>query len=89
MWQRTHNSFFPIHQEIFEYINYFTDIKNKLSKKYGDEDDGKVVFFSSDIHCNFKSLAFFYSIIFKDEKYKFKSAGFDLKRLLFGNSHAF
>jgi len=71
--------------EIFEYVYEFTDIKTNFPK-YGDEDDGKVVCFSSDVHFNnFKSLLTSAAIIFQDERYKSKSAGFDLKNeILFG-----
>jgi len=73
--------------EIFEYIYEFTDIKTNFPK-YGDEDDGKVVCFSSDVHFNnFKSLLTSAAIIFQDARYKSKSAGFDLKNeILFGEN---
>ena len=69
--------------EIFEYIYEFTDLKTNFPK-YGDEDDGKVVCFSSDVHFNnFKSLLTSAAIIFQDARYKSKSAGFDLKNEIF------
>ena len=72
-------------KEIFEYIYEFTDCKGNFPK-YGDEDDGKVIFLSSDSHFNnFKSILTSASIIFNDERFKSKSAGFDLKnQVLFG-----
>ncbi len=71
--------------EIFEYIYEFTDI-NVNFPKYGDEDDGKVICFSTDKHYNnFKSLMTSAAILFGDSRFKSKSAGFDLKNeLLFG-----
>lgn len=87
--EKTNNSFSANYtktlKEIFEYIYVFTDIKTNFPK-YGDEDDGKVVCFSTDAHFNnFKSLLTTASILFQDERFKSKSAGFDLKNeLLFG-----
>lgn len=84
---KTNNPFSKIYvktlHEIFEYIYSFTDIKTNFPK-YGDEDDGKVVCFSTDKHFNnFKSLLTSASIIFKDSRYKSKSSGYDLKNEIF------
>ena len=72
--------------EIFTYIYEFTDIAGNFPK-YGDEDDGKVYSFSEKPHHNnFKSLLTSGAILFHNENFKSKSAGFDLKnRLLFGD----
>jgi len=72
--------------KIFEYIFAFTDCKTNFPQ-YGDEDDGKVVLFSQDAHFNnFKSLLASAAIIFNEERFKSKSAGFDLKNsILFGS----
>ena len=72
-------------RQIFGYIYDFTDCKCNFPK-YGDEDDGKVISLSSDSHYNnFKSILTSAAILFNDERFKSKSAGFDLKnQILFG-----
>ena len=70
-------------KEIMDYIFDLTDIKGNFPQ-YGDEDDGKVVCFSNEIHYNnFKSLLSSACILFHDHKYKRKSAGYDLKNEFF------
>ena len=89
--ERTNNSFSENYKktlcEIFEYICDFTDCKTNFPQ-YGDEDDGKVVLFSQNIYYNnFKSLLTSAAILFGEERFKSKSAGFDLKNhILFGES---
>jgi len=87
--ENTNNSFSDdykktLHQ-IFEYIFAFTDCKTNFPQ-YGDEDEGRLVLLSSIAHDNnFKSLLTSAAIIFNDERFKSKSAGFDLKnQILFG-----
>src|SRR5665648_22595 len=72
---------------IFEYIYEFTD-SNTNFPKYGDEDDGKVILLSTDQHFNnFKSLLTTAAILFDDNRFKSKSADFDLKNeILFGSA---
>jgi hypothetical protein len=71
--------------DIFEYIYNLTD-KDCNFPQYGDEDDGSVLCLNNENNNNnFKSLMTSAAILFKDSKYKSKSAGFDLKnQLLFG-----
>ena len=89
--EKTNNSFSAEYKktlyQIFEYIFAFTDCKTNFPQ-YGDEDDGKVILLSHDAHYNnFKSLLASAAIIFNEERFKPKSAGFDLKnRILFGEA---
>jgi hypothetical protein len=71
--------------EIFTYIFVLLDCKSNFPK-YGDEDDGKCInLFNDNNFNNFKSLMTSGSVIFKDQVFKSKSNGFDLKnRILFG-----
>lgn len=71
--------------DIFEYIYNLTD-KDCNFPQYGDEDDGSVLCLNNEINNNnFKSLMSSAAILFKDSKYKSKSAGFDLKnQIIFG-----
>lgn len=73
--------------EIFTYIFNFLDCKSNYPK-YGDEDDGKCIFFDSNKNFNnFKSLLTSGAVIFKDPVFKSKSNGFDIKnQFLFGDS---
>jgi len=65
--------------KIFSYIYEFTDMAGNFPK-YGDDDDGKVYYFSEKPNYNnFKSLLTSAAILFKDGSFKRKSAGFDLK----------
>ena len=87
--ERTNNSFSENYKktlrQIFEFIFALTDCKSNFPQ-YGDEDDGKVLLFSQEIHYNnFKSLLTSAAIIFNEEFFKSKSECFDLKNfILFG-----
>ncbi|MEO6735765.1 MAG: alginate lyase family protein [Ginsengibacter sp.] len=69
------------------YIINLLDVK-KNYRKYGDEDDGKVLVTSSDHHFdNFSSLLISSAILFNNERFKSIGKSFDLKNwLLWGNS---
>jgi hypothetical protein len=73
--------------KISEYLINLLDVKNGY-RKYGDEDDGKVLVVSSDPHFdNFSSILTSAAVIFGDEKFKTVDKGFDLKNwLLWGRS---
>jgi hypothetical protein len=73
--------------EIFNYIFNLLDCESNFPK-YGDEDDGKCINLTNDDNFNnFKSLLTSGSIIFKDQIFKSKSNGFDLKNnILFGEA---
>ena len=89
--EKTNNHFSEKYRQtlykIFEYIWSFTDCQTNFPH-YGDEDDGKAVLLSQDTHYNnFKSLLTSAAILFGDERFKSKSAGYDLKnRVLFGEN---
>ena len=54
---------------------------------YGDEDDGKVVFFDSDSHDNFRSLLTSGVILFEKSEWKDRTLGVDNKNaVLFGEA---
>jgi hypothetical protein len=61
---------------------------NKTYRKYGDEDDGKVLVTSTNLHYdNFSSILTSASVIFNSEKFKLPGNQFDLKNwLLWGHS---
>ncbi len=70
---------------ICEYLVNLLDL-NKNYRKYGDEDDGKVLVVSSDPHFdNFSSILTSSAIIYNNERFKSIGNSFDLKNwLLFG-----
>jgi len=72
--------------KILNYIYELLDIR-KGYRKYGDEDDGKVLVVSLDPHFdNFSSLLTSGALLFNDGRFKRVDNGFDLKNLLlFGN----
>ncbi|MDR3626452.1 MAG: alginate lyase family protein [Ignavibacteriaceae bacterium] len=88
--EKTNNHFSEnyknVFKKIFTYINEFLDVKSNFPK-YGDEDDGKVVSWSSDNHFNnFKSLCTSGAIIFNDCSLKSEDDNYDLKNyFLFGH----
>jgi hypothetical protein len=88
--EKTNNHFSESYKSVFRkiitYINEFLDAKGNFPK-YGDEDDGKVVNWSSDEHFNnFKSLCTSGAIIFNEGSLKSGNSNYDLKNyLLFGH----
>jgi hypothetical protein len=72
---------------ISEYIINLLDA-NKNYRKYGDEDDGKVLVVSNDPHFdNFSSILTSSAIIFNSERFKAFGNNFDLKNwLLWGDA---
>lgn len=72
---------------ICNYMYDLLDIKGNVIR-YGDEDDGNILFFyQDDFENNFKSILSTGTFLFSNSKYKAKSIGFDLKnRILFGES---
>lgn len=71
--------------EIFKYIYDFLDCRGNFPK-YGDEDDGKCYFIDPyEKFNNFISLLISGSIIYKDDRFKFRTNGLDYKnQFLFG-----
>jgi len=76
--------------KIFNYIYELLDI-NKGYRKYGDEDDGKVLAVSLNQHFdNFSSILTSGAILFNEGKFKAVDNGFDLKNLLlFGSKRIY
>jgi hypothetical protein len=72
-------------RQIFDYINNFLDISGNFPK-YGDEDDGKVMSLSNQLHNdNFHSILTSGAILFNEQKYLSRNKEFDLKnQILFG-----
>ncbi len=73
-------------EHILEYIFSLMDQRGNVPF-YGDEDDGKVVFFNSDPHGNFRSLLASGVILFENPTWKKRTVGMDNKNLiLFGEA---
>ena len=88
--ERTNNPFSDkfksVFHKVFKYLYHLIDIEGNINH-YGDGDDGRTFILEEDKEDfnNFKSLLTSGAIIFKDEKLKSRSNGFDLKnRVLFG-----
>jgi hypothetical protein len=72
--------------QIFDYISNLLDVAGNY-RKYGDEDDGKVLVVSKDVHFNnFTSILTSAATIFKEGRFKAKCSGFDLKNWLLWES---
>lgn len=71
---------------ILDYIFSLMDQRGNVPF-YGDEDDGKVVFFDPDPHGNFRSLLVSGIILFENSSWKNRTSGIDNKNLvLFGEA---
>lgn len=72
--------------QIFTYLTNLLDIKNNY-RKYGDEDDGKVLVTDPNPHFdNFASILTSGVVLFKEGKFKLVSGQYELKNwLLWGN----
>jgi len=74
---------------ISEYLINLLDAK-KGYRKYGDEDDGKVLIVSNDPHFdNFSSLLTSAAVLFDDERFKGVGQVFDLKNWLLWGQEGF
>jgi hypothetical protein len=83
----------PFSRRYRQYLEYILDYIFSLMDQrgnipfYGDEDDGKVVFFDSDPPDNFRSLLVSGVILFENPTWKSRTTGIDNKNLvLFGEA---
>ena len=75
--------------KISEYLINLLDVK-KGYRKYGDEDDGKVLVVNADPNFdNFSSILTSAAVIFVDERFKAAGTGFDLKNWLLWGKEGF